>query len=117
MGELRTKGKTVLLVTHALHFVSEVDYIYTLQNGIIEEEGTYADLMEKRNGLYRLLQEHGGSKAEEESPEGGIEEAAPGKEIQRKEPKSSGNRKEGGSGEGTTTKEARTTGSVSWHGE
>src|ERR1700723_123185 len=69
MGELRGKGKTVLLVTHALHFVSEVDYIYTLQNGVIEEEGTYAELMEKRAGLYRLLQEHGGLKKEFEDKE------------------------------------------------
>ncbi len=31
IGALRNKGKTVLLVTHALHFLSQCDYIYTLE--------------------------------------------------------------------------------------
>ena len=30
VGALRNQGKTVILVTHALHFLSQCDYIYTL---------------------------------------------------------------------------------------
>ena len=31
LGALRNQGKTVILVTHALHFLSQCDYIYTLE--------------------------------------------------------------------------------------
>ena len=31
IGALRDRGKTVILVTHALHFMSQCDYIYTLK--------------------------------------------------------------------------------------
>lgn len=30
LGALRNQGKTVILVTHALHFLSQCDYVYTL---------------------------------------------------------------------------------------
>ena len=33
VGALRNNGKTVVLVTHALHFLSQCDYIYTLHVG------------------------------------------------------------------------------------
>ena len=31
VGALRNNGKTVILVTHALHFLSQCDYVYTLE--------------------------------------------------------------------------------------
>ena len=31
LGALRNRGKTVVLVTHALHFLSQCDYVYTIQ--------------------------------------------------------------------------------------
>ena len=34
IGALRNRGKTVILVTHALHFLSQCDYIYTLEASI-----------------------------------------------------------------------------------
>ncbi|KAJ3847227.1 multidrug resistance-associated ABC transporter [Lentinula lateritia] len=33
--------KTRILVTHALHFLDKVDYIYIVEGGIIKEQGTY----------------------------------------------------------------------------
>ncbi|OJA16609.1 hypothetical protein AZE42_10766, partial [Rhizopogon vesiculosus] len=41
----RNTGKTRILVTHALHFLPDVDYIYTLVDGRIAERGTYLELM------------------------------------------------------------------------
>ncbi|TXT04778.1 hypothetical protein VHUM_04046 [Vanrija humicola] len=42
--ELCRGGKTVLLVTHGLHLLPHVDYIYSVANGRIVEQGTYTDL-------------------------------------------------------------------------
>ena len=33
--------KTRVLVTHALHVLSKVDFIYVIENGAIVEQGTY----------------------------------------------------------------------------
>ncbi|OJA15999.1 hypothetical protein AZE42_13449, partial [Rhizopogon vesiculosus] len=41
----RNTGKTRILVTHALHFLPDVDYIYTIVDGRIAERGTYPELM------------------------------------------------------------------------
>lgn len=40
---LRKAGKTVLLVTHALHLLPQVDYIYSFQDGRIQRQGTLAN--------------------------------------------------------------------------
>lgn len=45
-------GKTRILVTHALHFLPQVDYIYTLVDGRIAERGTYSELLETHNGAF-----------------------------------------------------------------
>ncbi|OAX36561.1 P-loop containing nucleoside triphosphate hydrolase protein [Rhizopogon vinicolor AM-OR11-026] len=37
IGGLQNRGIIIILVTHAIHFVSQVDYIYTLNSGIIRE--------------------------------------------------------------------------------
>lgn len=63
--DLKRQGKTVLLVTHALHFLPQVDYIYTLEQGKVVQQGNYADLM--RDGPFqRLMQQFGGSKDPDE---------------------------------------------------
>jgi len=38
------KNKTVILVTHALYFAKDLDYIYLFDDGQIKEEGTYLDV-------------------------------------------------------------------------
>lgn len=47
--ELRRNGKTVLLVTHAVHFLPQVDYIYSIESGSIVKQGTYSDLSSSFN--------------------------------------------------------------------
>ncbi|KAJ7878238.1 P-loop containing nucleoside triphosphate hydrolase protein, partial [Mycena leptocephala] len=42
---LVAQGKTVLLVTHALYFLAQCDYMYTLDGGRIAEAGTYPELI------------------------------------------------------------------------
>ncbi|KAG6837247.1 hypothetical protein H0H93_012642 [Arthromyces matolae] len=68
---LRNKGKSVILVTHALHFMSHCDYIYTLDGGRIAEHGTYVDLVAMDGEFARLDREFGGKdsdSSEENSP-------------------------------------------------
>ena len=59
-------GKTKILVTHALHFLSQVDYIYTIMDGKIKERGTYAQLMDNQGDFCRFIAEFGTSEHEEE---------------------------------------------------
>lgn len=47
-------GKTRILVTHALHFLPQVDCIYCIENGTIAEEGTCTDLMTVGGDFSRL---------------------------------------------------------------
>ncbi|KAJ7857869.1 hypothetical protein B0H13DRAFT_1902114 [Mycena leptocephala] len=42
---LVAQGKPVLQVTHALHFLVQCDYIYTLDHGRIAKAGTYPELI------------------------------------------------------------------------
>jgi ABC-type sugar transport system ATPase subunit len=51
---LKDRGKAVILVTHALHFLPQVDHIYHLTNGVIHEEGTYEELI-SNGGLFSIL--------------------------------------------------------------
>lgn len=54
-----TAGKTRILVTHALHFLPEVDYIYTLANGMIAERGTFDALMAGNGPFCKFIEEFG----------------------------------------------------------
>lgn len=68
---LRNQGKSVLLVTHALHFVNQADYIYAMENGRIIEEGTYDELIRMEGPFSRLMKEFGGKgTAAEKQPAG-----------------------------------------------
>ena len=52
------KDKVVILVTHQLHFLKNVDEIIVLSKGKIAERGTYEELMSNTNGrLCMLLEE------------------------------------------------------------
>ncbi|KAJ9102572.1 hypothetical protein QFC21_002973 [Naganishia friedmannii] len=63
---LKERGKTVVLVTHALHMLAKgVDYIYSLEAGKIVEEGTYGDLIRLDGAFKRLVREYGGQQEEE----------------------------------------------------
>lgn len=74
VGALKNSGKTVILVTHALHFLSQCDHVYTLRNGRIAEQGTYDDLLVRQGEFARLISEFGG-KAEKDREEDQEDEA------------------------------------------
>ncbi|ODO00356.1 hypothetical protein I350_06992 [Cryptococcus amylolentus CBS 6273] len=57
---LREKGKTVVLVTHALHLLPQVDHIYAIRQGTIVEQGTYTELIACRGLVEKLMTEFGG---------------------------------------------------------
>jgi ABC-type multidrug transport system ATPase subunit len=121
VGALRNRGVTVILVTHAIYFLSQVDYIYTLDNGVITESGTYEELISRGGGFARLDLEFGGH-VSEESDGSQVEEVTPqtGITIEDMKLKSEQAREEAtGSGklEGRLiVKERRSTGSVPWGG-
>ncbi|KAJ6571086.1 ABC protein [Mycena capillaripes] len=117
---LVAQGKTVLLVTHALHFLSQCDYIYTLSGGRIAEAGTYPELIARGGEFARLDREFGG--AENQKGEGG--EGAEGEpeeaEVQVVSVEDAKARSRGAAGTGKIegkliVKEKRTTGGVAWN--
>ena len=74
------EGRTKILVTHALHFLPQVDYICTIADGQIMERGTYAELMANRGVFSKFVQQFG-SKQQEEKEE--TEEIASEAEVER----------------------------------
>lgn len=62
-------GKTRILVTHALHFLPNVDYIITLEDGHISETGTYQELKDKNGAFSRLVAQFGAEDHEEKEAE------------------------------------------------
>ncbi|KAG2075298.1 ABC protein [Suillus decipiens] len=119
VGALRNRGITVILVTHAIHFLSQVDYIYTLNNGIITESGTYEELISRGGDFARLDLEYGGDasegkdedRAEEGTPPTGITIDDVKMKSERAREKATGSGKLEGR---LIAKEKRSTGSVSW---
>lgn len=125
VGALRNQGKTVILVTHALHFLSECDYVYSLENGRIVAQGKYQDLIAGNATFARLMAEFGGSEKREEQEEE-AEEAVSGPSDQQtqidEEKIKSESRRRVGAGSGKLegrliVAEKRSTGSVSWKGQ
>jgi ABC-type multidrug transport system ATPase subunit len=111
-------GKTRILVTHTLHFLPQVDYIYAVADGRIVEQGTYADLMAKGQAFAKFFtefgtQEHEEKKKNEEAEEGAIEEAGEAKEG---EDKKSGavKRVAAKAGPALMQEEERNTGAIEW---
>ncbi|XP_058723910.1 ABC transporter C family member 2-like [Vicia villosa] len=62
-GELR--GKTRVLVTNQLHFLSQVDRIILVHEGTVKEEGTYEELS-SQGFLFQKLMENAGKMEEYE---------------------------------------------------
>ncbi|XP_027368270.1 ABC transporter C family member 2-like [Abrus precatorius] len=66
-GELR--GKTRVLVTNQLHFLSQVDKIILIHEGMVKEEGTFEELSNE-GPLFQKLMENAGKMEEYEEEEG-----------------------------------------------
>ena len=59
-------GRTKILVTHALHFLPQVDYIYTVADGQVKERGTYNELIANDGVFSKFVKEFGSQQQEEE---------------------------------------------------
>ncbi|GLB40491.1 putative transporter [Lyophyllum shimeji] len=103
-------GKTRVLVTHALHFLPQVDYIYTIADGRIAERGTYAELM-SNNGEFSKFVTEFGSKEEEDKDNDKEEDAV--EEIDKDE-KGDAPAKKATMGAALMQAEERNTGAISW---
>lgn len=102
-----TSGKTRILVTHALHFLPQVDYIYVIADGRIAEQGSYAELMATEDGEFaRFMNEFGGKGENEKDKEISEEET---KEDSENDPK-----KNAGQGSALMQAEERNTGAIPW---
>ncbi|KAK0538980.1 hypothetical protein OC842_001103 [Tilletia horrida] len=80
---LRRRGKTVLLVTHALHFLPAADVVITMtadaaQGGKVAEMGSYEELSAAKGAFSKLVEEFGGEreKEKEEAEEKNADAAA-----------------------------------------
>ena len=49
------KETTVIVIAHRLSTIVNADYIYTLKNGRIIEEGTYSELIQVNNHFNRMV--------------------------------------------------------------
>lgn len=77
-------GKSRILVTHALHFLPQVDFIYTIVDGRIAERGTYTELLANKGEFAKLVKEFGSQDDAEEEKEksaidSSVEEKGPAK--------------------------------------
>ena len=112
------EGRTKILVTHALHFLPQVDYIYMITNGQIMECGTYTELMTNRGPFSKFMKQSGSEQQEEEKE--GAEEIASGVEAE-KEGKSDEDpntvaalSEQYGNGKTIAQEEERNVGAVTW---
>ncbi|KAF9234111.1 ABC protein [Melanogaster broomeanus] len=120
IGALRNRGVTVILVTHAIHFLSQVDYIYTMNNGGTTESGTYTELIANDGVFAKLDREYGGHNKDEDKAGEEVEQAVAEKQgVTVEDAKlKSAKAREKAAGRGKTegrliVQERRTTGSVS----
>lgn len=54
------KGRTVISVTHRLHSAQNADQIFVMQQGLLVEQGTHAELLAMRGVYYELWQKQSG---------------------------------------------------------
>lgn len=104
------QDKTRVLVTHALHFLPQVDYIYTMTDGRIGEHGTYADLMAAEGDFARFVNEFGSKESELEKEEEAAEDE---KDDNAKDEKAVAAMKKRKQGAAMMQAEERNTGAVS----
>ncbi|KAJ3222977.1 Multidrug resistance-associated protein 1 [Chytriomyces hyalinus] len=50
LGRMRARGKTVVLATHQLHVLADVDYVIVMQDGRVAQAGVFNDLIQDVEG-------------------------------------------------------------------
>ncbi|KAJ3294318.1 Multidrug resistance-associated protein 1 [Rhizoclosmatium sp. JEL0117] len=60
-------GKTVILVTHQLNLLSQVDMIIFMESGQVLEIGSYHELMQQNLGFSKLVNEYGIQTSDQDS--------------------------------------------------
>ena len=50
--------KTVVLVTHQLHLLPELDYIIVMDKGVVVEQGTYDELINRKSSLAKMMKSY-----------------------------------------------------------
>lgn len=107
-------GKTRILVTHALHFLPQVDYIYTMFDGRIAERGTYPELMARGSAFARFVREFGSQENHKEEDAEEVADAVEELKDPEQEAKARAEkRKKQVAGKALMQTEERVTGSVS----
>ena len=86
--------KTVLLVTHQLHLLPELDYIIVMDKGKIVEQGSYAELIQKKAVLAKMMEsysiEEPNKKKETEQKGLKVSKDAPGRKFMVSEDQAQG---------------------------
>jgi hypothetical protein len=100
-----SSGKTRVLVTHALHFLPQVDLIITIVDGRLAERGTYEELMASDGAFSKFVTEFG-SKEGKHDKEDGDDNDPDGEKRETK--------RGGVTGPGMMQTEERNTGAISW---
>lgn len=52
------KGRTVLTIAHRLSTIQNADTIAVLKDGVIVEQGSYQELLNLENGVFKDLMKH-----------------------------------------------------------
>ena len=109
------EGRTKILVIHTLHFLPQVDYIYTIADGQVMERGTYVELM-ANHGVFSKFVKGFGSKQQQEDE---TDEAKDGVEVVKKEknekrPDTADLKEEFEKGKTVMQEEERNIGAVTW---
>lgn len=105
-------NKTRILVTHALHFLPQVDYIFTIAGGHIAERGTYDELMQKDGEFSKFYKEFGSKEEKEEEEE--VEEEEAVEAIGKERDSEDDLKKKVTQGPALMQAEERNTGAISW---
>ncbi|PFH53092.1 hypothetical protein AMATHDRAFT_73621 [Amanita thiersii Skay4041] len=111
-----SSGKTRILVTHALHFLPHVDYIYVIAAGKIAEEGTFNQLMATDNGEFaKFMHEFGGKEEETEKQKEDEVDVIEDNGMRQKEDQEKETKKKNATPGATMMQaEERNTGAVRW---
>nr|XP_023028665.1 multidrug resistance-associated protein 4-like [Leptinotarsa decemlineata] len=75
--------KTRILITHQVHYLKNADHIIILNNGRIENEGTFNDLMDTDNSYAKLFTAEPDKKLEEEKQDD-VDEWTPRKSFRKR---------------------------------